>query len=174
MAKSDRPRRMAYADPPYPGKAKLHYRHQPDYAGEVDFGALIVRLVDEFPDGWALSCNSRDLRDLLPQCPPKTRVAAWVKPWAVWKKNVYPAYSWEPVIFCGGRNRWADEHMVNDFLLASPAIKVPVTGAKPQQFSYWLFLLLGLKRGDELVDLFPGSGAVGRAWLQWQSEMWAA
>ena len=30
-----RPLRLAYADPPYPGKAWL-YRGHPDYAGEVD------------------------------------------------------------------------------------------------------------------------------------------
>jgi len=35
---------MAYADPPYPGQAKRHYGDHPDYAGEVDLGALIERL----------------------------------------------------------------------------------------------------------------------------------
>jgi hypothetical protein len=35
--------RLAYADPPYPGKVWL-YRDHPDYGGEVDHSALIVRL----------------------------------------------------------------------------------------------------------------------------------
>lgn len=35
---------------------------------------------------------------------------------------------------------------------------------KPPEFSVWMFRLLGARRGDELVDLFPGSGAVTRAW----------
>jgi len=37
------PLRLAYADPPYPGKAWL-YRDHPDYGGEVDHAALIERL----------------------------------------------------------------------------------------------------------------------------------
>ena len=36
-------RRLAYADPPYPGKA-FYYRDHPDYAGEVDHEALLSRL----------------------------------------------------------------------------------------------------------------------------------
>jgi hypothetical protein len=36
--------RFCYADPPYPGQAARHYRHHKDYAGEVDYGALITEL----------------------------------------------------------------------------------------------------------------------------------
>ena len=43
--------RLAYADPPYPGNARLYQGH-PDYAGEVDHAALIRRLGPY--DGWAL------------------------------------------------------------------------------------------------------------------------
>ncbi len=39
-----------------------------------------------------------------------------------------------------------------------------VTGAKPAAFCWWLFDLLGALPGDELVDLFPGSAGIGRAW----------
>ncbi len=39
-----------------------------------------------------------------------------------------------------------------------------VIGAKPAAFAYWLFDLLGALPGDELVDLFPGSGGIARAW----------
>jgi hypothetical protein len=35
--------RLAYADPPYPGRAHLYADH-PDYAGEVDHRELISRL----------------------------------------------------------------------------------------------------------------------------------
>src|SRR5262245_15281863 len=52
---TDRPLRFAYADPPYPKLARKYYRDHPDYGGEVDHHALINRLVEEFPDGWALS-----------------------------------------------------------------------------------------------------------------------
>lgn len=35
---------------------------------------------------------------------------------------------------------------------------------KPEPFCWWVFDLLGLVEGDTLIDVFPGSGAVGRAW----------
>lgn len=41
-----------------------------------------------------------------------------------------------------------------------------VTGAKPAAFSRWMFDLLGAQAQDELVDVFPGSGGVQRAWEQ--------
>ena len=39
-----------------------------------------------------------------------------------------------------------------------------VIGAKPAAVCRWIFTLLGAAPGDTLDDLFPGSGAVGRAW----------
>jgi hypothetical protein len=39
-----------------------------------------------------------------------------------------------------------------------------VIGAKPAEFAYWLFDLLGARPGDTMIDLFPGSGTIGRAW----------
>ena len=44
-------------------------------------------------------------------------------------------------------------------------------GEKPERFCFWLFEVLGLRPGDELVDLFPGSGAVTRAWRRWQHQL---
>lgn len=34
----------------------------------------------------------------------------------------------------------------------------------------WVFDLLGALPGDEFVDVFPGSGGVGRAWLAYCPE----
>lgn len=39
-----------------------------------------------------------------------------------------------------------------------------VIGSKPAAFARWVFELLGAQPGDELDDLFPGSGGIGRAW----------
>jgi hypothetical protein len=44
-----------------------------------------------------------------------------------------------------------------------------VVGAKPAAFCWWVFDLLGALPGDELVDLFPGSGGIGRAWRLYTS-----
>lgn len=46
----------AYADPPYPQKARLYCGHR-DYAGEVDHRQLLVALSSY--DGWALSTSSQ-------------------------------------------------------------------------------------------------------------------
>lgn len=42
-----------------------------------------------------------------------------------------------------------------------------VVGMKPPPFATWMFRQLGAAPGDVLDDLFPGSGAVGRAWSRY-------
>jgi hypothetical protein len=154
----------AYADPPYPGQSKRHYADHPDYAGEIDHQALIRTLEQDYPDGWALSTNSPSLALLLPMFTVKVRIGAWVKPFASFKPGVNPAFAWEPVIFYGGRKRARSEPTVRDWVSANITLKKGTHGAKPETFSTWLFHLLGMEPGDTLDDLFPGSGAVTRAW----------
>jgi hypothetical protein len=131
--------------------------------------ALIRRLTNEYPDGWALSLGANNLRELLPLCPDDVRVAAWVKGWCSWKPNTYPAYAWEPVIFTGGRKPHGDKTWLTarDWMQCNVTTGEPVKGAKPQQFCNWIFAMLGAQRDDEMIDLFPGSGAVERAWTRW-------
>ena len=157
--------RFAYADPPYPGCAHM-YRDHPDYAGEVDHRALVARLVAEFADGGALSTNSTALHMVLPMCPPDVRVMAWVKPFASFKPNVGLAYAWEPVIFWGGRKRTREQDTVRDWVAANITLQRGLTGAKPREFCLWLFSAFNAQPGDELADLFPGSGAVSAAWRE--------
>lgn len=156
--------RFAYADPPYPGQSKKHYSDRADYAGEVDHPQLIKRLTSDYPDGWALSTHTKALRDLLPLCPPESRVLAWVKPFCAWKRNVFPAYTWEPVILCGGRKRYGEVQTPRDYISEPVTLKRGVAGAKPEAFCHWLFECLGVIEGDLLDDLFYGSGAVTEAW----------
>src|ERR1039458_305054 len=97
--------RFAFADPPYLGCGKLYPEH-PEARAWDDLAAhrdLIGQLASDFPDGWALSASSTSLHAILPLCPPDVRVAAWVKPFAAFKRNVRVAYTWEPVILRGGR-----------------------------------------------------------------------
>ncbi len=54
----------------------------------------------------------------------------------------------------------------------SITLKRGFTGAKPAAVTWWIFDWLNMEEGDEFVDLFPGSGAVGeahRAWLEAKS-----
>ena len=149
--------KAAYADPPYIGQARKHYGMP-----EVDHVALILRL-QEF-DAWALSCSSPSLRVLLPLCPDGTRCAAWVKPFHIFKPGVNPSYGWEPVLFKGARKRTRQEPTIRDWVTANITLRRGLTGVKPDAFCVWLFNLLGLRPDDEFFDLYPGSGAVTRAW----------
>lgn len=161
---------MAYADPPYPGQAKKHYGQ---FGGsEVDHRLLVARLELEYPDGWALSTSSTALRDVLALCPADARVMAWVKPFASFKPGVNPAYAWEPVIVRGGRPYGREAVTVRDWVAANITMQTGMPGAKPEAFCFWLFAALNLHPGDEFDDLYPGSGAVARAWEKWQRQLW--
>jgi len=166
---------FAYADPPYPGCAKVHYRDDPSGipAAEVDHAALIRELCGF--EAWALSTHTPALRTLLPLCPDGTRVGAWVKPFASFKPNVRVAYAWEPVLFFGARKGTRQDITIRDWCAAMPPIfdrsnDDKTKGTKPGDFCVWLFNMMGLSQKDELVDLYPGSGAVTSAWRQWQEQ----
>jgi hypothetical protein len=159
--------RFAYADPPYLGCGNLYLKYHHDaliWNDPETHRTLIDRLSREFSDGWALSLHSPSLRTILSMCPDDVRIGAWIKPFCSFKPNVNPAYAWEPVIFRGGRkpDRW--DSKVRDWVSANITLHRSTPGAKPDAFCWWLFDFLGMKEDDEFVDLFPGSGAVSRAW----------
>lgn len=172
MTRSDSPKRFAYADPPYIGQAKRLYGGHKDYGGEVDHAELIERLSSEF-DCWALSASVKSLRELIPLCPTSILVLSWIKPIAP-PMGDNRHYSWEPVITWGTRRPAGPTRM---HVVASPPQftfreRPPehVIGEKPPEFCRWLFQACGLTPDDEMVDLFPGSGAVGRAWESYCSD----
>lgn len=158
--------RMAYADPPYIGMAHLYPENE-----EVDHQVLIDRMNEEFSDGWALSLHSPALRIVLPMCPDDVRVLSWVKPFCSFKPSVRVAYAWEPVIVRGGRKRTRQQPTVRDWLAENITLQRGMVGAKPEVFCFWIFEVLNLQPDDEFVDLYPGSGAVGRAWQKWVSRL---
>jgi hypothetical protein len=168
--------KFAYADPPYLGQGARHYGSLHADAADCDseawHKALIERLCDEFPDGWALSLHTPSLKTMLNLCPDDVRVGAWVKPFAAFKKNVTRAYAWEPIILRGGRPIPTTEPTMRDWIEA-PAVSESIAmrrgfpGAKPAAVSWWIFDWLNMQPDDEFVDLFPGSGAVGEAYQDW-------
>lgn len=163
--------RVAYADPPYFGCAVKLYGDHPEAAvyDTLEGHKALIDSLSEY-DGWALSMTSGNLRDLLPLCPPDVRVMAWVKPFAAFKANVTVAYAWEPVIVRGGRKRPKSLDTVRDWIAEGITLKRGLTGAKPESFCFWLFDVLGMQHDDELVDLFPGSGAVTDAFNRWRKQ----
>ena len=42
--------------------------------------------------------------------------------------------------------------------------------AKPPEVIGWVFAAMGLEPDDELVDLYPGTGAVGAAWDAYRAQ----
>jgi hypothetical protein len=164
-------RRLAYADPPYLGCCgRYGHRHDEPWGCWDDPATheALIRHLSEF-DGWAMSGTSGSLRTLLPMLPDDVRVAAWVKPWCSFK-TANPAYAWEPVLFRSARG-WKDRGgrtvlTVRDWLAESVTLRKPVIGAKPERFCRWVLDLMGHEDGDELVDIFPGSGVMDRVVAQ--------
>lgn len=161
--------RIAYADPPYPGCAHLYADH-PDYAGEVDHAALIDRLETEF-DGWVLHTSSVAIPVIAPLVPTGARWMSWVKGFAAFKRNVSVAYAWEPVIVKAARKPVVSKRIVmRDWVECPITLRRGLTGAKPEAVCHWAFEMVGARPDDDLVDLFPGTGAVTEAWRTWRGK----
>lgn len=162
--------KIGYADPPYIGCAHL-YKNHPDYAGEVNHQELIHRLNRDY-DGWVLhlSATPTSIAAVAPLVELMgARWCSWVKGFAAFKRNVPVAYAWEPVIIKPARKPVVSKRLVmRDWIQESITLKRGLTGAKPEAVCHWAFELAGAKPDDELIDLFPGSGAVTRAWQSWQ------
>jgi hypothetical protein len=168
--------KFAYSDPPYYSCCSLYGHFHPDglcWDDVETYRQHLATLQRDFPDGWALSASSPSLRVLLPLCPPDVRIAAWVKSFCAFKRGVRPAYAWEPVIFRGGRNpgnghshpppeKGGAQTTPKDFIVEPITLKKGLTGAKPEKVCRWILDLLNVQEGDEIVDLFPGTGIMGR------------
>lgn len=153
--------RFAYADPPYFGMGKKMYgalhpdaEIWDDKRSHID---LVGRLADEYPDGWVLSCNPRDLAWLYAECPTDARVGAWTKTFHQIRPTT-TQFSWEPVIFRGGRIDGKRKPMVRDWLSCPIAMKKGLQGAKPDKFNQWVLDLMAFDTSeDEMDEIFPGT-----------------
>ncbi len=172
--------RFAYADPPYTAKAAKKWYGDDPRACAVNYEILIGTLEAECPDGWALSTATTMLREVLPLCPKRHRVMAWVKPYS-FSPPCIPRFAWEPVILMGGRTaatgRVRGPVGVKDWISVNPNGVSSVgrdanalRGAKPAGFCEWLFDCLGVLPGDEFWDVFPGSDAVSRCFSAYVRE----
>lgn len=172
--------RIAYADPPYPGMTRFYGGDNDPFEGqvaEVDHAELVARMHAEY-HGWVLHTASTTLAEVLAVCPPPSegvRVMAWVKPFASFKRGVLVAYAWEPVIVKPARVPKHDPEnlrpTVRDWISEPITLKRGLTGAKPEAVCRWAFEVVGAAPDDELDDLYPGTGAVGRAWDAWRSQL---
>jgi len=142
----------------------------PTYAGEVDHAALIDRLKSEY-DGWVLhaAATPKSMAVLAPLVENTgARWCSWKKTFAAFKKNVSVAYAWEPVIIKPARKPVVSKRIVmRDWVECPITLKKGLTGVKPEKVCHWAFELVGAHPGDTLDDMFPGTGAVSKAWREW-------
>jgi hypothetical protein len=164
--------RIAYADPPYPGMSHF-YREHPDYAGEVDHAELVDRLERDY-DGWVLHTAATTLHHVLALCPADVRVCSWVKTFASWKAGVHVVFAWEPVLIRMARvhKRDPDNEIpsITDWIACPITLKRGLTGAKPEPVVHWALRICGARSSDDFHDLYPGSGAVERAWATYRDQ----
>jgi hypothetical protein len=115
-------------------------------------------------DGWAIAGTADSGPQLLQVAPVGTRMAVWVR------SNAMPAgarviNTYETVVFFvppQRRNRVKGKS-ARDALVA-PVRARGFLGSKPSEWTDWVLELLGYDPStDQVVDVFPGSGAVSNA-----------
>lgn len=180
--------RLAIADPPYLGRAALWYggegrskqgtagrargrgrldaEYHPDAArwdDPAEHIRLMVGLEDAY-DGWVMAASGKTLAPLIG---PAEELGARLGIWHV--TNAIPDGArarnvWEAVFFRvpDGRRAVGSGHRVPD-LLSAPHLTSGFVGSKPDRWTRWVLDLMGYQPGDEVDDMFPGSGAVARA-----------
>ena len=95
--------KFAYADPPYFKQGKKLYGKLHDQAHVWDskqaHWELIDRLLVDYPDGWALSCNPADLPWIIRH--DNIRICVWAKTFHQIRPTTVQ-YAWEAVLLGGG------------------------------------------------------------------------
>jgi hypothetical protein len=156
--------KFGYADPPYYKQGKRLYGSLHPEADIWDTKEahlqLIDRLHDEFPDGWAMSCNPSQLEWLLPHSP-GLRVCVWAKTFHQIRPLTSIQYAWEPLLLHGGRQVKNRKPMVRDWLAAARAMRKGLIGAKPDAFNVWVLDLLAFDpEQDTITELFVGTNGM--------------
>jgi hypothetical protein len=161
--------KFAYADPPYYQQGKKHYGELHKDAAIWDNKEthieLIESLKDNYPDGWAMSCNPANLWWLLAD-QPDLRICVWTKTFHQIRPTTVQ-YAFEPVLLWGGRKENKRKPMVRDWLSCAIPMRKGLVGAKPLAFNLWILDLLNYKDGDTLDDIFVGSGSMAEAIKVW-------
>lgn len=176
--------KLCIADPPYLGRAVRWYgaggcgngygQGQADNhpeAAKWDLPETHKQLVRELQsnyDGWAIAMSVHSLSTYLEEVETDSRngirVCVWHKPSAVTSGSRI-TNNWEPVLIKVPQDRkgWnSNAPRVSDVISANPK-RANFVGAKPTEWTRWVLDLLGYREGDEVVDMFEGSGAVRQA-----------
>ena len=182
--------KIAIADPPYLGRANRWYgdgcgdgyglgrADSHSKAKEWDNPEThknLVKDLNENYDSWAIALTVHSLSTYLNVIETDSRngirVMSWIKPSAVTSGSRI-TNSWEPVIIKVHKSRrgWAKGVRMNDYLMATP-LRSGFIGAKPETWTHWILDALGYEEGDQVTDLFAGSGAVENAINSYRSRL---
>lgn len=135
--------------------------------------ALLLHLVENF-DGWALATTPDGLGAYHP-LPINAHIMAWHKPTAM-PGGGRLIENWEPIVVYipEGRRSRAGGQVSNVITANAPSSRYgrpSFVGSKPEAWTHRVLSALGYDPdADEVVDLFPGSGAVSRAVATYRSE----
>ena len=183
--------KLAIADPPYLGRANRYYgdgcgmgkgigrADSHPRAKDWDLVETHHKLIEDLEsnyDGWAIALTVHSLSQYLNKIETDSRngirVLSWHKPQAIPSGNRI-ATSWEPVIVRVPKDRkgWGKGPKCRDTLIANPE-NVGFIGAKPKEWTFWVLDVLGYQKGDEVFDLFNGSGSVAKAIEQYERELY--
>ena len=164
---------FAYADPPYFKMGKKLYGTHHDEAHIWDSKqqhiGLVKQLQNDYPDGWALSCNPANLNWLLSHCPDDIRIGTWCKTW----HQIRPTstqFAWEAVLWRTVKKD-PKRQMVRDWITGPATKQKGLPGAKPNYFNRWILdLLIFNPEEDYLTDIFPGTN--GMAWAMTELKLY--
>ena len=182
--------KLCIADPPYLGSAHRWYgiggrakgkgkgradEHPEAYVWDDPETHILLaeRLLNEF-DGFAIAGTSHSLSQYLSVIETGRengiRIMSWIKPASI-PSGSRITQSWEPVIVKvphSRKGRGKGRQMV-DYLVA-PAPRRNFAGSKPIAWTHWVLDAMGYQPGDEVIDMFNGSGAVSAAIQSYQFE----
>jgi hypothetical protein len=172
--------RLCIADPPYLGRAVRWYgengcgdgygKGQADNHPEAylwdkpETHRQLVKDLEKDYDGWAIAMSVHSLSTYLSEIETDSRNGIRV---CVWHKlSSFPSGNritnhWEPVLIKvpASRKGWSSGERMSDVMSCTPARRGFV-GSKPNEWTRWVLDLMGFQEGDEVTDLFYGSGNV--------------
>jgi hypothetical protein len=178
--------KLCIADPPYLGRAVRHYgiggraygggKGKSDTHPEAhiwddpETHRQLVRDLETNFDGWAIAMSVHSLSTYLEVIETESENGIRVCVWH--KTNSIPSGSrimnyWEPVLVRVPKERKGrTKGPICKDIISANAPRVGFSGSKPPEWTHWVLDLLGYCDGDEVVDLFHGSGAVADALRQ--------
>ena len=179
--------KFCISDPPYLGRAVRWYGeggcgygkgvNQADNHPEAylwDKPETHIQLVHDLQsnyDGWAIAMSVHSLSTYLSAVETDSRngirVCVWHKTAAVTSGNRV-TNNWEPVLvkMPASRKGWKSGAARTSDVMSCNPLRSGFVGSKPAEWTHWVLDLMGYQEGDEVVDMFNGSGAVANALKQ--------